>query len=127
VPGPVSRFVYIDLNLVRAGAVRHLTEREHGGYRNIQEPPDRYRLIDLATLSMPCGSGNVADFKVGHHRWMVRRQLSELLCTSQATVCRLIGSMISTRQRSHRVGISTLKRPLLARLTRRALPIIACV
>ena len=119
--------VYIDLNLVRAGVEPHPTQWEHGGYRNIQEPPDRYRLIDLAAPSMLCGSGNIADFKVGHCRWMVRGQLSELFCTSQATGCRLIGSMIGTRQRSHRVAISTLKHPLLARLTRRAVPIIGCI
>jgi REP element-mobilizing transposase RayT len=62
--------VYIDLNMVRAGVVRHPTEWEHGGYREIQQPPDRYRLIDLATLSALCGFVNVADFQVGHRQWV---------------------------------------------------------
>jgi REP element-mobilizing transposase RayT len=62
--------VYIDLNMVRAGVVRHPTDWAHGGYREIQQPPDRYRLIDLATLSALCGFSNVADFQVGHRQWV---------------------------------------------------------
>jgi REP element-mobilizing transposase RayT len=62
--------VYIDLNMVRAGVVRHPTEWEHGGYGEIQEPPDRYRLIDLATLSALCGFSTVADLQAGHHQWV---------------------------------------------------------
>jgi putative transposase len=44
------RLVYIDLNMVRAGAVRHPSERGSGGYREIQNPPKRYRLIDQDAL-----------------------------------------------------------------------------
>ena len=36
--------VYIDLNMVRAGVVNHPSKWEHGGYREIQEPRDRYKL-----------------------------------------------------------------------------------
>lgn len=62
--------VYIDLNMVRAGVVRHPLEWEHGGHVEIQQPPDRYRLIDLVTLSALCGFNNVADFQVGHRQWV---------------------------------------------------------
>jgi len=41
---------YIDLNMVRAGAVVHPGEWEFGGYREIQSPPARYRIIDLQAL-----------------------------------------------------------------------------
>ena len=40
--------VYIDLNMVRAGVVGHPCDWPHGGYREIQSPPERYSLIDLA-------------------------------------------------------------------------------
>ena len=33
---------YIDLNMVRAGAVTHPAQWEIGGYREIQHPPSRY-------------------------------------------------------------------------------------
>jgi len=39
--------IYIDLNMVRAGVVSHPGEWAHSGYREIQEPPKRYAVIDL--------------------------------------------------------------------------------
>jgi hypothetical protein len=42
---------YIDLNMVRAGAVRHPGEWVYGGYREIQNPKQRYTLIDRQKLS----------------------------------------------------------------------------
>ena len=62
--------VYIDLNMVRAGVVRHPSEWAHSGYGEIQQPPDRYRLIDLAALSTLCGFSNVAEFQLGHRQWV---------------------------------------------------------
>ena len=42
--------VYIDLNMVRAGAVSHPGLWEVSGFREIQQPPKRYRIIDLDGL-----------------------------------------------------------------------------
>ena len=42
--------VYIDLNMVRAGAVAHPRQWDVCGYREIQEPPARYRIIDRHVL-----------------------------------------------------------------------------
>lgn len=36
------RMAYIDLNMVRAGVVRHPGEWPISGYREIQDPPVRY-------------------------------------------------------------------------------------
>ncbi len=38
---------YIDLNMYRAGQVSHPREWEHCGYRSLQSPPQRYRIIDV--------------------------------------------------------------------------------
>jgi putative transposase len=46
----VKCMVYIDLNMVRAGVVTHPSQWKHGGYREIQEPRQRYRLIDRDRL-----------------------------------------------------------------------------
>ena len=43
--------VYIDLDMVRAGVVKHPRERENSGYREIQKPPSRYGIIDLLELN----------------------------------------------------------------------------
>lgn len=45
------RVVYVDLNIVRAGAVGHPAEWESGGYREIQAPPRRHRIIDRLALA----------------------------------------------------------------------------
>jgi hypothetical protein len=42
---------YIDLNMMRAGVVKHPRERENSGYREIQKPPSRYGIIDLLELN----------------------------------------------------------------------------
>jgi len=41
---------YIDLNMVRAGAVAHPAEWPESGYREIQRLPSRYRIIDMDAL-----------------------------------------------------------------------------
>ena len=62
--------VYIDLNMVRAGVVRNPGEWPHGGYREIQHPPERYSLIDLAELSASCGFECVTEFQRAHRGWV---------------------------------------------------------
>jgi len=42
--------VYIDLNMVRAGIVRHPSEWDMNGYNEIQEPSARYGVIDHQEL-----------------------------------------------------------------------------
>jgi putative transposase len=62
--------VYIDLNMVRAGAVRHPSDWVHAGYGEIQKLPERYRLIDLPALTALCGFSSVAEFQLGHRHWV---------------------------------------------------------
>jgi len=42
--------VYIDLNMVRAGVVSHPSEWPFNGYNEIQDPPQRYSVIDRQRL-----------------------------------------------------------------------------
>jgi putative transposase len=43
--------VYVDLNMVRAGAVAHPGDWEIGGYHEIQRAPQRYRIVDRDALA----------------------------------------------------------------------------
>jgi putative transposase len=43
--------IYIDLNMVRAGAVPHPRDWEAAGYHEIRRPRGRYRIIDRGALS----------------------------------------------------------------------------
>jgi putative transposase len=51
-------FTYIDLNMVRAGVVGHPRLWPHCGYREIQQPPARYRIIDRQTLCELLGTAD---------------------------------------------------------------------
>jgi putative transposase len=42
--------VYIDLDMVRAGVVKHPRKWEDSGYREIHKPPSRYGIIDFLEL-----------------------------------------------------------------------------
>jgi len=50
--------VYIDLNMVRAGVVRHPSEWKCNGYNEIMNPAERYGLIDQNTLLKILGQSN---------------------------------------------------------------------
>jgi putative transposase len=62
--------VYIDLNMVRARVVTHPRSWTHSGYREIQNPPKRYGIIDLRELSSLCGFRKLAEFQQAHRRWV---------------------------------------------------------
>ena len=62
--------VYIDLNMVRAGVVQHPSEWEHGGYRELQDPPARYRIVDLDAVSALCGFPDLSRFQSEHRIWV---------------------------------------------------------
>jgi len=52
--------------MVRAGVVIHPSDWAHSGYREIQNPPKRYGIIDLPELSSLSGFNGVTDFQQAH-------------------------------------------------------------
>ena len=54
---------YIELNMVRAGAVKHPKDWEFCGYNEILDPPGRYRLIDRNALLSCCGITDPDEFR----------------------------------------------------------------
>ncbi len=62
--------VYIDLNMVRAGVVDHPQMWPFCGYNEIQNPPRRYRIIDIDRLTKLLGFTNLHDFQSAHKRWV---------------------------------------------------------
>jgi putative transposase len=62
--------VYIDLNVVRAGVVTHPSEWAHSGYREIQNPPKRYGIINLRDLSSVCGIDGITDLQNAYREWV---------------------------------------------------------
>ncbi len=66
--------VYIDLNMVRAGVVQHPSEWSLCGYNEIQNPPERYRIIDIKALLSLFSFHDEKEFQ-SMHRELVNREL----------------------------------------------------
>lgn len=62
--------VYIDMNMVRVGVVRHPAKWAHGGYRETQQPPKRYRIIDIPALMELGGFNDIATMQQQHRQWL---------------------------------------------------------
>ncbi|MBC2713830.1 MAG: transposase [Desulfobacteraceae bacterium] len=61
---------YIDLNMVRAGVIRHPSEWEYGGYNEIQLPKQRYSLINRQKLSELTGLKDKDQLSETHRKWI---------------------------------------------------------
>ena len=62
--------VYIDLNMVRAGVVQHPAQWPAGGYREIQQAPARYRIVDRAALAAVVGLEGPTRLAAAHAEWI---------------------------------------------------------
>ena len=51
----LSCMIYIDLNMVRAGVIKHPSEWKTGGYNEVIHPPERYARIDQIRLQTILG------------------------------------------------------------------------
>ena len=65
-----SCMVYIDMNMIRAGVVGHPEEWLHGGYREIQVSPQRYRIIDVTLLMKLCGVEDRRELQTQRRLWV---------------------------------------------------------
>lgn len=68
--------VFIDLNMVRAGVVKHPSEWEVGGFNEIQNPPARYGVIDRQGLHEFCDVPISESFADHHRQWVQDALLS---------------------------------------------------
>jgi REP-associated tyrosine transposase len=62
--------VYIDLNMVRAGVVRHPAEWKAGGYHEIQLAPARYRIVDRAATAEVLDLEALPRLATAHAEWI---------------------------------------------------------
>lgn len=62
--------MYIDLNMVRAGAVNHPSEWEAGGYNEIQNPRRKCALIAYDRLRSLLGFSTYEDLVAAHGQWV---------------------------------------------------------
>jgi len=61
---------YIDLNMVRAGAVGHPRNWVHGGYAELQTPVCRYKRVDYGELMQLFGMESLAQMRQARDQWV---------------------------------------------------------
>jgi putative transposase len=66
----IQCLVYMDLNMVRAGAVSHPDDWDDGGYKEIQQPRLRYTLIDHGCLMDLLGISSIDMLQRAHRGWV---------------------------------------------------------
>jgi len=62
--------IYIDLNMVRAGVVKHPAEYGICGYNEIQSPSERYSVLDRKTLRGLFAISDESHFQQTHRQWV---------------------------------------------------------
>ena len=66
----IQCLLYVDLNMVRAGVVKHPLEWIYSGYNEIMEPRQRYGLIDFDGLLELFNFRSISDFANAYRRWV---------------------------------------------------------
>ncbi len=61
---------YIDLNMVRAGVVQHPSEWGFGGYTEIQNPKQRYTIVNRHELTKLLGIKDEVQLSESHRQWV---------------------------------------------------------
>lgn len=85
--------VYIDLNMVRAGAVNHPSKWVHSGYREIHKPPRRYGIIDVRELTTLCGFGGIESFQRAYEGWIEQAVLERGVRNDRWSEAIAVGSL----------------------------------
>jgi len=70
---------YIDLNMIRAGKVKHPSEWKQSGFNEIQNPPKRYQIIDRERLCELTGISDTDQLSATHASWINEALLNNKL------------------------------------------------
>jgi len=110
----IKCITYIDLNMVRAGIVRHPHEWVHSGYNEIQKPRQRYGLIDFKSLMGLVQIANIADLQDAHRKWIEDAlKKPESVRESKWTQSIAVGDKSFLKQIKDRLGIRAKGRKIL--------------
>ena len=66
----IQCIVYIDLNMVRTGIIDHPSQWSASGYNEMQNPRQRYTLIDYRRLAHLLGYEGIDDIREAHRVWV---------------------------------------------------------
>lgn len=69
--------IYIDMNMVRAGAVSHPSEWNDCGFKEILTPRQRYGIIDHISLLNSLGLKSIEELKQRYPKWLDETLLND--------------------------------------------------
>ncbi|MDX1708445.1 MAG: transposase [Desulfobacterales bacterium] len=105
---------YIDLNMVRAGVVKHPEQWVHSGYNEIQKPKQRYGLIDFKCLIRYLPIQSQDELKEAHRNWIEDElEKSQLTRDSKWTSSIAVGDKSFVKQIKKQLGIRSKGRQII--------------
>jgi putative transposase len=107
--------VYIDLNMVRAGAVNHPADWFDSGYRELQDPPARYGIIDFPMLLSLLSFKSVSDFQE-RYRELIEVELRKNVLIRQEYWSRslAVGSEVFVKGLKKALGVKARSRKVVS-------------
>jgi len=109
----IKCMTYIDLNMVRAGVVKHPQYWIHSGYHEIQEPKQRYGLIDFKSLIRLLPIASEDELKETHRKWIDEElEKSQFVRQSKWTQSIAVGDKSFVEQIKKQLGMRSKGRKI---------------
>jgi putative transposase len=109
----INCLIYIDLNMVRAGVVKHPIQWAHGGFYEMERAPHRKDLVDYGRLLKYLEIRTIAELRVLRRRWITEKMTAkEMARESHWTESVAVGSREFLNEMKERQGIRTWRRAI---------------
>jgi len=110
----IKCMAYIDLNMMRASVVKHPQKWIHSGYNEIQNPKQRYGLIDFKSLIRLLPIESQYELKETHRKWIEEElEKSQLVRQSNWTQSIAVGDKSFVTQIKKHLGIRSKGRKII--------------
>lgn len=101
----VRCMVYVDLNMVRTGVVKHPSEWPESGYNEIQEPPQRYAILDQEGLKELLDYRSMNDLAAAYRGWIDEALKGRLQREGRWTESIAVGSELFVHATQAKLGL----------------------
>lgn len=108
----IQCLLYIEMNMIRAGVIKHPKKWDFCGYQEIQNPRQRYSLISYKSLMDLFRIKDIEEFKESHKNWIDERLEDYGLRESKWTESIAVGSKEFIEETKERLGMKVLGRDI---------------
>lgn len=108
--------IYIDLNMVRAGVVKHPSEWDCCGYHELQNIPERKKILDYTSLTKLLDISSYSEFMVLHKKWIQKSlEKEDLIREEKWTKSLAVGSQFFIKSIKGELGLRGKYRQVVKR------------